>query len=87
MPAAFPRFSSHSFLPSGTPSRSLADCAVPVLIVHGEKDTLFPVQMARDLAAMPPRSRLIAISNLGHSEPFHKPQLSYWGHIIRFLAD
>jgi hypothetical protein len=64
---------------------ALADCPVPVLVIHGDKDKLFPVQMARDLAAIPPESRLIIISNLGHSEPFHKPTTFYWGHIVRFL--
>ena len=78
-------------LPLGPPIwnavETLADCPVPVLVVQGEKDKLFPVQMARDLAALPLKSRLITISNLGHSEPFHKPTISYWGHIVRFLAD
>jgi hypothetical protein len=65
----------------------LADCPVPVLVIHGEKDKLFPVQMARDLAAVPLESRLITISNLGHSEPFHKPRIAYWSHIVQFLAE
>jgi len=68
-------------------AETLAGCPVPTLVVHGEKDNLFPVQMARDLAAMPIESRLITISNLGHSEPFHKPTISYWGHIVAYLAE
>jgi pimeloyl-ACP methyl ester carboxylesterase len=66
---------------------TLEGLSVPVLVIHGKKDKLFPVQMARDLAAMPLKSRLITISNLGHSEPFHKPHISYWGHIVSYLAE
>jgi hypothetical protein len=67
--------------------QTLAGCTVPVLLVHGEKDRLFPVQMARDLAALLPASKLVIVPNLRHSEPFHSPNISYWGHIVRFLAE
>jgi pimeloyl-ACP methyl ester carboxylesterase len=43
--------------------------------------------MSRDLAALLPTSKLVVVPNLGHSEPFHKPHISYWGHIVRFLTD
>jgi pimeloyl-ACP methyl ester carboxylesterase len=66
---------------------ALPGCPVPTLVIHGDKDKLFPVQMARDLSDLPLKCRLIVISNLGHSEPFHKPHISYWGHIVRFLAE
>ena len=66
---------------------TLAYCPVHLLIVHGDKDSLFPVQMSRDLAALVPGCTLVVVPNLGHSEPFHKPNISYWGHIVRFLAD
>jgi pimeloyl-ACP methyl ester carboxylesterase len=67
--------------------KALDGCPVPTLIVHGEKDKLFPLEMARKLAEMPLKCRLITISNLGLSEPFHKPNISYWGHIVSFLAE
>jgi pimeloyl-ACP methyl ester carboxylesterase len=66
---------------------SLPGCPVPVLLVHGEKDRLFPVQMSRDLAALLPASKLVVVPNLRHSEPFHTPHISYWGHIVSFLAE
>jgi pimeloyl-ACP methyl ester carboxylesterase len=72
--------------PIWTTDETLAECTVPVLLVHGDKDQLFPVQMARDLAALLPESKLVVVKNLSHSEPFHKPQISYWGHVVRFLA-
>jgi alpha-beta hydrolase superfamily lysophospholipase len=73
--------------PIWTTDETLACCPVPVLLVHGEKDQLFPVQMSRDLAALLPESTLVIVPNLRHSEPFHTPHISYWGHILRFLAD
>jgi pimeloyl-ACP methyl ester carboxylesterase len=73
--------------PVWTTDETLASCTAPVLLVHGERDRLFPVQMSRDLAALLPTSKLVVVPNLGHSEPFHKPHISYWGHIVRFLTD
>jgi alpha-beta hydrolase superfamily lysophospholipase len=65
---------------------SLRNCRVPVLIVHGEKDGLFPVQMARDLVACCPEpAELIVVPNVTHNQPFRKPELSYWNPIIRRL--
>ena len=68
---------------------SLRDCSVPVLILHGEKDRLFPVRMAHDLAACcPGEVELMVVQNLAHNQPFRKPELSYWGLIIaRLLAE
>jgi len=62
---------------------SLRDCRVSVLIVHGENDRLFPVQMARDLAAccLTP-AEVVIVPNLRHSQPFRKPELTFWGPII-----
>jgi hypothetical protein len=65
---------------------ALRDCAVPVLIVHGEKDRLFPVHMARELAGFcGPMHELIIHPDVSHNEPFQCPRLSYWGSIVRFL--
>ena len=65
----------------------LAKCDVPVLVVHGERDRLFPVAMARELAtccATP--ARVIVVPGLKHNDPFHHPTLEYWGQIVEFLA-
>jgi alpha-beta hydrolase superfamily lysophospholipase len=62
---------------------SLRSCTLPVLVVHGQKDRLFPVQMARDLVACcPGPAELLVVCNLAHNQPFRKPHLSYWGLII-----
>ncbi len=65
----------------------LRNCAVPVLVVHGERDRLFRVRMAKELISFcGSQSELITIAKLGHNEPFYRPQLSYWGLIIARLV-
>ncbi len=64
----------------------LALCKRPVLIVHGEKDRLFPIAMARELAGWcEPRAEVVLVPNTTHNQPFRKPHLSYWGPIIEWL--
>ncbi len=65
----------------------LAECKLPVLIVHGEKDRLFPVAMARELAGWcEPRAEVVVVPNTAHNQPFSKPHISYWGPIIEWLS-
>jgi pimeloyl-ACP methyl ester carboxylesterase len=74
-----------SFLapPIWSAQESLRSCSLPVLVVHGEKDRLFPVQMARDLVALcPGPAELLVVPGLAHNQPFRKPHLAYWGPII-----
>jgi pimeloyl-ACP methyl ester carboxylesterase len=65
---------------------ALRTCNVPVLIVHGSKDRLFPVRMAEALkAACAGPSELIVVPGLAHNEPFYRPQISYWSQIVSRL--
>jgi uncharacterized protein len=65
----------------------LSQCRLPVLIVHGEKDTLFPVQMASDLASFcSPKAQVVLVPDTAHNQPFRKPHLSYWGPIIEWIS-
>lgn len=68
---------------------ALRNCRIPVLIVHGEKDRLFPVSMANELASFCGSNRELAIiPNASHNDPFYHPQSSYWGDIVaRFLKN
>jgi hypothetical protein len=67
--------------------QALADCHLPVLIVHGEKDRLFPTQMASELAAYcSPPGEVLLIPETSHNQPFRQPHLSYWGPIICWLG-
>lgn len=81
-----PRSFSALVPPIWNVEEALRDCRVPVVIVHGEKDPLFPVQMATDLASVcGSNAELIVVPNLTHNEPFYQPRLSYWGLIISRL--
>lgn len=65
----------------------LRQCPLPVLIVHGERDRLFPVRMASRLAAWcGPNAELVIVPNQAHNEPFYRPRLAYWRHIVSRLV-
>jgi len=65
----------------------LADCRLPVLIVHGEKDRLFSPRMASELAAFcSPAAKVLLIPGTSHNQPFRRPHLNYWGPIITWLG-
>ncbi len=62
---------------------ALRDCRVPILVVHGDNDRLFPVRMARDLASCcPAPAEAIIVPGCRHNQPFRKPDLAFWGPII-----
>jgi len=67
---------------------TLGSCQVPVLLVHGEKDSVFPVQMTTVLhGCCDGFSELMIVPGLAHNEPFYQPRLSYWGPIISRLTN
>ncbi len=81
-----PQFLSALVPPIWNAKEALRDCSLPVIIIHGERDPLFPVQMATDLASIcGANAELIVVPNLTHHEPFYKPRLSYWGLIVSRL--
>jgi alpha-beta hydrolase superfamily lysophospholipase len=58
---------------------ALQSCPVPVLILHGEKDQLFPPRMARELSnACRSYCELIVVPAVSHNDPIYSPQRSYW---------
>ena len=82
IPAALSRFVP----PIWSTKESLRDCSLPVVVVHGERDRLFPVQMARELVeACCGPAELIVVPNVAHNQPFRRPELSYWGLIVSRL--
>jgi hypothetical protein len=87
--AGIPRALSALVPPIWSATESLRGCTVPVLILHGEKDRLFPVRMAHALAACcPGEVELLVLPDVAHNQPFRKPDLAYWGPIIaRLLAE
>jgi hypothetical protein len=65
---------------------ALRSCLVPVLVVHGERDRLFPVSMAQELVALcGSRAELVIVPTVAHNQPFRRPQLSYWETIVSWL--
>jgi pimeloyl-ACP methyl ester carboxylesterase len=81
-----PKFLARGVPPIWGTENALRTCKVPVLIVHGEEDQLFPVQMAEELNAFcGTRSELVIVPKLSHKEPFYHPDLSYWGLIISWM--
>ncbi len=65
---------------------ALSKCGLPVLLVHGEKDQLFPSQMAMDLqSSCGAQAKLIVVPELAHGDPFYYPQPTYWGPVAEFL--
>jgi hypothetical protein len=78
-----PRILDFIVAPIWHTQHGLRNCAVPVLIVHGEKDRLLPVQMASDLlAACGPQARLVVVPDLGHEDPCYRPEAAYWELIV-----
>lgn len=62
---------------------SLRGLSIPVLVVHCQRDRVFPPSMAAALAAWAgPSSELVIVPNHAHNEPFYRPQLLYWEQIL-----
>jgi len=58
-----------------------------VLVVHSDRDRLFPVEMARRIAqACGDRCELAAVHGLTHNEPYLRPTEVYWGPVLRWMA-
>jgi pimeloyl-ACP methyl ester carboxylesterase len=84
----FPRRLSFMSLDIWRTEESLRSCRVPVLIVHGERDELFPIEMALALQSSCHQGKLVIVPRLSHNEPHVRPERSYWIETIgRFLRE
>jgi len=82
----FPKALAFLVPPIWNTKQTLNNCEIPTLIVHGEKDKLFPITMAADLlTACNSKPKLILVPNLAHDDPYYRPDMSYWGAIISHL--
>ena len=82
-----PAFLSAMVPPIWDSTQALRAANQPILIVHSASDRLFPVAMARELAACSaPRAQLRVVEGLRHNEPFYTPTADYWDPIAEFLA-
>ncbi|QNE19410.1 alpha/beta fold hydrolase [Kribbella qitaiheensis] len=73
----------HPWAPAD-PERVLRDAGKPILILHGEQDMGFPVEVAHRLHSAVPGSELAIIPSAGHMCHFEKAEL-WSGQIRRFL--
>ena len=67
---------------------TVAKLQMPVLIVHGEQDRLFPVQMALALAtACGTRGGLALIPEMAHSDLHAHPREEHWNVVVAWLRE
>ncbi len=85
--AGIPERLSFMVPPIWRAEESLPNCGLPVLVVHGAEDSLFPVSMASELAALcGGQATLVVVPGTGHNQPFRKPELSFWGPVISHVV-
>jgi pimeloyl-ACP methyl ester carboxylesterase len=65
---------------------AMAEVGAPVLLVHGDRDRLVPVDSARDVAARNPGWRYLELPGVGHVPQLQVPGLLA-GHLLEWLAD
>jgi uncharacterized protein len=63
---------------------SLRGCSLPILVVHGEQDRLFPVRMGSELAACCGAEERI-VPETSHTEPYFRPSREYWEPIVDWI--
>jgi len=63
----------------------LGELRCPVLLVHGDRDRLVPLQDAQAASQAIPRGRLVVLRGCGHWPPRERPA-EFWAHLGTFLA-
>jgi uncharacterized protein len=64
----------------------VAELTLPVLVMHSDKDDLFPLAMAKQVAdASGDRGQLIVLKGLFHNEPIFFPTKAYWGPVAQWM--
>ena len=64
--------------------RALGSLACPILIIHGTRDTIIPIEHGRALASLNPRTTMVEL-DAGHLD-LDRVREAYWGPIRAFLA-
>ena len=67
--------------------RGAARVPSPLLVEHGELDELFPVEMARRIAARKPGARLAVVPGMHHADPVARPTEREWRPVIEFVRE
>jgi len=66
--------------------RALPSLAVPVLLIHGDRDAAIPIAAAREGAELIPGATLVTLPRLGHLLHEEAPQVVF-DHIAAFVRD
>lgn len=67
--------------------QTLRTCKVPVLVVHGEQDALFPVSMGARLArAAGDRGDLVVVPGMGHADLHAEARPGDWQVILEWVC-
>ncbi|WP_430681815.1 alpha/beta fold hydrolase [Mesorhizobium australafricanum] len=72
---------NHFLLKGGGPQRTVRDLRVPLLVIHGSADPLFPIEHGEALARAVPGARLVRIEGGGHE--LHRND---WPQIVEAIA-
>ncbi|MBZ9851510.1 alpha/beta fold hydrolase [Mesorhizobium sp. CA14] len=72
---------NHFLLKGGGPQRTVRDLRVPLLVIHGTADPLFPIEHGEALAKAVPGARLVKVEGGGHE--LHRND---WSQIIEAIA-
>ncbi|MDX8456856.1 alpha/beta hydrolase [Mesorhizobium sp. VK9D] len=72
---------NHFLLKGGGPQRKVRDLRVPLLVIHGSADPIFPIEHAEALAKAVPGARLVRIEGGGHE--LHRKD---WPQIVEAIA-
>jgi alpha-beta hydrolase superfamily lysophospholipase len=81
----FRRWMTHAMPDVWHNLRRLNEMTTPVLVVHGDGDQLFPVDMAKRVhEASGPRGELIIVSGFAHDAPVYFPTEAYWRPIVEW---
>ncbi|MGY1745501.1 alpha/beta fold hydrolase [Blastococcus sp. SYSU D00695] len=65
---------------------AMASISGPVLLVHGDRDRLVPVEAAREAARRHPGWRYVELADVGHVPQLQVPEVTA-GHVLAWLRD
>lgn len=83
-----PRWLTYAIPDAWRTVQRVCDLNQPVLVVHGDKDELFPLSMAKRIVdACRDRGRLMVIEGMTHNAPIFQPTESYWRPIAEWAKE
>lgn len=66
-------------------ARRLAELGIPLLLLHGHGDLMFPAELARDAAKLVPGARAVVLEDAGHMAHIDQPEA--WLDALRDFLD